>query len=97
MLDKLINLWNTNKWLFFLLLPLVIGAFILKIYLEYNQFQAEKELKNAENTDNKLKNEQEKLNKEAENHKNEADSAANRIKDRNENNVVDLDWHKKLK
>lgn len=95
MIEKLANLWNTNKWLFWLLVILAVPAMIFKALGEYNKYKATQGLENTEKTDNKLKADQDALNKEANSHKDAAEKAGDRIENRHDENGLDLDWHKK--
>lgn len=65
MIDKILNLKNTNKILFWLLLPMVAVAFITKILMKINIAGAKKDLDNAEKETNELRREREELLKKA--------------------------------
>lgn len=88
------KLWENNKILFFLLLPITLVALFYKFYMDYNMMMAEKELKETQSKDDKLKAEQDELNNKANEHLNKANESAQKVKDR-ENEEVDLEWHKK--
>jgi len=92
MINKLANLWDTKRWLFWILLPITLIAVGIKYYLEFNAMKSEKEFKEAVERDNKLKAEQDEANKQANNKKNESDKIEEKIKERNEEDI-DENWH----
>lgn len=109
MLDKLLNLKNTNKILFYVLIPIVALAFIVKFLMELNIIGAKRDIKKAEKETKELQEEKEKLVKKAEeleakaaiddnnaeHHAKKAKEIRNKIKEV-ESGDPGLDWHKKL-
>jgi len=86
------NLWEKNKIIFFILLPLVLLVFFKDFILELLIGSARKMANKAKEKDSSLKAEEDKLNNDAEKHKTEAD----RLNDEIENGKdPDEDWHKK--
>jgi len=85
------NLWNSNKLLFLLLLPLVFIIFFKDLILEYLIGSARKMSNEAQEKDHVLQTEEEKLNLEAENMRAKAAQLGE-----NANNVgKDENWNKK--
>ena len=95
MIDKLAGLWGKSKLLFFLLIPITLAAVAIKMFLAYNMYKAEKDLKNTQKKDDVLKKQQDEFNKKANEHKTNADKIEKDIEKRNKNKELDLDWHKK--
>ena len=91
MVDKLLGLWSTNKWLFFLLIIPVAIAFIYKILMDANVAGAKQDVKDAEREDAKIRDEQ----KEAEIKAKIAKEEADKIQDNIDNIEGDENWHKK--
>lgn len=90
-MDKwLKGLWNNNKILFFILIPLVILVFFKDLILDLLIGNARKVANEAKKKDEELKNEEDKINNEANRIKTEAD----RIEDDINKTEVDEDWHK---
>lgn len=87
------NLWNNNKILFFVLLPLVLIVFFRDLIMELLIGSVRKEVRETKDKDAKLKAEQDAANKEAERLKAEADKID---KDIENGKDPDKDWHKKL-
>lgn len=110
MISKLLNLKNTNKVLFWVLIPLVAFAFIIKILMELNILGAKRDLKKTEKETIDLGKEKEEAeakakeflnqaekheSKAAEHHK-VADEAKARAEEKEaEKADVDYDWHLK--
>jgi lipopolysaccharide export LptBFGC system permease protein LptF len=91
-LSKLTNLWEKNKILFFIALPIIIIVIALKFFLAYNAEAGRQDVIDAENKDKELNKKANELNNKADNHLAKADQIS---KDK-ENISVDLDWHKKM-
>ena len=93
MIDSLANMWSKNKFLFFLLLPLVILAIGVKFYSEYQVMQAKESLKETEKTHEELDKEKRRAQKAAEKAKAKQEALAKR---RIENGIDEIpeDWHK---
>lgn len=110
MISKLLNLKNTNKVLFWVLIPLVALAFIAKFLMDMNIIGAKKYLKKTEDKIIDLQKEkeeaerkaQEMLNK-AQKHENKAQelhNEADKARDESEKKEsekanIDYDWHLK--
>ncbi len=90
MINKLLGLWEKNKVLFCILLPLVIIAFGIKIFLDLNADAGRQDVIKAENKDQELKKEQDRLNNEANKEKAQADQIEDQINNLDE----DEGWHK---
>ena len=91
-IGNLSDLWNKNKLLFFIALPLILIAIGLKLFLDYNANAGRQDIIDAENKDNELGKDANKLNDKANDHVAKADKIAEDI-----NNIdSDLDWHKKM-
>lgn len=110
MINKLLGLKENNKVLFWILIPLVALAFIVKILMELNIIGAKRDLKKAENNVleiQKQKEEAERKAKEliesskkndekAKNHHVKADEhKANAEKLEKEKPKIDENWHLK--
>lgn len=94
MVEKLAGLWETKRWLFWLLLPLILGAVIIKYYLDYLEMKSERDMKETIEESGKLQAQQEMANKKAEEAKAEAEKIEERIEDRKEEDI-NIDWHLK--
>ena len=89
-MDKLVELWKTNKWMFFLLvIPLGLAS-IYNLLIKMNVSGAKKDVKKAEKKDVELKEKQDKANAVADKLKDEANKIENNI----ENLKDDEDWNK---
>lgn len=110
MIEKLLNLKNTNKVLFWVLIPLVAVAFIVNLLMKFNILGAKRDLKKTENQvidlekekdaaikkANELKNQaQEHENKAQEHHKVADEAKSKSEKKEAEKADIDYDWHKK--
>jgi hypothetical protein len=84
------DLWKKSKILFFILIPVVIAIFIVKVISFFNISSAKKDVKKAEETDKNIKKEQDELNDKANLLKNDADNIEHRINDETNS---DLNWH----
>jgi uncharacterized protein (DUF3084 family) len=89
------GLWTNGKVLykvlFVILIPLVIAAFGVKIFLSYNVEAAKKEIKEADDKNTDLKTKQDKLNEEA----NKVREEANNLGKQTGKNNEDVNWYKK--
>jgi hypothetical protein len=92
--EKIKNLWNNNKILFFLLIPLIALWIFKDVLFSLLASSARKTADEARKEDDKLKAQADELDKQAAITKAEADAAGKRIADRKEEDV-DEDWHKK--
>lgn len=95
------SLWEKNKALCIivglLILPITIILFGNKIMSAINLAGAKKSIDNTQKTDNNLATAEDALKTKAADSLKEADKAAQRIEDRKEDGIEDLDWHKKRK
>jgi len=94
MIEWLANLWNKNKILFFILLPLCLMAVGVKMYLAYLSYQAEQSLEEAENKDVEIKKQQAVINKKIDKKLDEIGDIEEKIENRSEDDI-DEDWHLK--
>lgn len=85
------NLWKNNKFLFFILIPLVIIWFFKDILLKLIVGVANKELDSTKEKNSNLKQEQDKMNDTANLHRANADKLEQDINNISENE----EWHKK--
>lgn len=98
MIDKLLNLKHKNKILYYILIPLVVIAVIIKFLIELNVFGAKKDIKKAEQKDIDLKAEQEAAERKAEELRREAaehKASAERHEKEADKEDAGLDWHLK--
>jgi anionic cell wall polymer biosynthesis LytR-Cps2A-Psr (LCP) family protein len=93
MLDFIENLWNTKRWLFWILLPIAILWFCKKIVVVFLTHQFKKELQNAKNTDKKLNEEIDSLEKDISKKEGRIEEIDDGIRDRDADGG-NLDWHK---
>ncbi len=85
------NLWGKNKFLFFILIPVIILVFFKEVIIEMLIGSAKKMVTETKQKDADLRVELEGLKNKANNEKKEADKIDDKI-----NNVDDdPDWHKK--
>ncbi len=94
MIDKLAGLWDTKRWLFWLLLPITIIAVGVKYYLDYLEYKSEKDMERAKSEAQKLRFKQRQARQAAKKKKEEADKLEKKIEDRKEEDI-DIDWHLK--
>lgn len=110
MISKLLNLKNTNKILFWVLLPLIAVAFVVNILMKLNVLGGKRDLKNTEKEvidlekekaeairkANELQNQASEHDSKAQEHHNSADAAKAKSEAKEaEKANIDLDWHKK--
>ena len=95
-MEWLTNLWEKNKILFWILLPLVIAAFVAKLFLDSNVDGAIEDVNNAQKKDGELGNEQAAANSAADVHKENADKIEDKI-NTNNSSSGDENWHLKNK
>jgi hypothetical protein len=84
------DLWNNNKLLFFILIPIVILVFFNDIIMQLIASGARKEVNKTKSKDDQLKTELKELDEKANMHKKNADN----IRDERDNVEVDEDWYK---
>lgn len=92
--EKIKNLWNNNKILFFLLIPIILIVVFRDLILALLFGSARKTVEQAKAEDAKLTTESNAANLEAEKLKAEADMLAKQIGARKESDIP-LDWNKK--
>lgn len=90
-MEWLLSLWGKNKTLFYILLPLVIIAFVSKLVLDSNYQGAIDTVNDAQNADNELAQQQAAANAVANTH----NDNANAIEDKIDTINGDEGWHKK--
>jgi peptidoglycan hydrolase CwlO-like protein len=96
MMSFISNLWNNKRWLFWLLLPVVILWFCKDLVLKFLHFKFDKDLQDAKKEDEKLNKEIRDIEKDASKKEGQIEEIENKVKDR-ESHDVDLDWHKHYK
>ncbi|HLD91723.1 MAG TPA: hypothetical protein VI911_12050 [Patescibacteria group bacterium] len=94
MIEWLTNLWNKNRVLFYVFLPLVAFGFIVKLVLDYNSGKATDTINNTQQTDNTLAQQQASATGAASVHQENAQGIQNQINSSN-NSEGDVNWHKK--
>jgi cell division protein FtsL len=87
------NLWQKNKIVFFLLIPIILLVVFKNVIFAFLARSVKNEVKDAVKKDDELKKEQESLVNESEKQKASADAIENQIKNNAES--VSDDWHKK--
>ena len=90
MVDKLLGLWDTKRWLFFVLIIPVGIAFVYNLLISSDVKGAKKDVKAAEKADIELKEKEDKANAVADRLKEDADKIENNI----DNLKNDEDWNK---
>jgi len=85
------NLWNKNKILFFVLIPLIVIVLFKDLLIGLLGHSIRKEANKARKEDKDLKAKADAANKKADSLKAEADGAEDRIKNKDSG----LDWHEK--
>ena len=91
MYEKLLELKENKKWLFYLLIPIFIVVTGFEFYNKYLINSGKQLVKDTEEEDKKLKAKQDKAEAIGEHHKAEADKIEKDIKD----TKVEKDWHLK--
>jgi uncharacterized protein YlxW (UPF0749 family) len=89
----ILDLWNTKRWLFWLLLPIVIIAFGLKFFMGNQSEKGLEDIKKAEELDCDLKKQQDDTN----NNANQLKSESNQLENQINTNNVDENWYLKNK
>lgn len=87
------NLWNKNKIIFFLLIPVVLLVVFKDLVFSFLASQVRKDIKDTVNKDDELKSKQDDLVKESEKQKALADAKEEEIKNREASDISE-DWHK---
>lgn len=85
------KLWENNKFLFFVLLPIVLLVFFKDLIFEYLVGSAREKVRETEKKDQELKQKADAANAKADKLKEEADKLGQDA----ENVKGDADWHKK--
>lgn len=91
-----LKLWNEKRWLFWLILPLVLLWIFKDLIFQYLISSAKTTVDKAEKKDEELQNKSNKADREASNAEAKAEAIEERIKERDESDIS-LDWHKKKK
>lgn len=92
--EKIKNLWNNNKILFFILLPLILIFVFRDLILSLLIGSARKVSEGAKKEDEKLKDQALQAEREADKLKTQSDSIEEKIKERTEDDIPE-DWHKR--
>ena len=92
MIEKLANLWDTKRWLFWLLLPITAIAVGVKYYLDYLEYKSEHDMKETKKTDQQIRAKEEKVNKEVKVEQKKAEDLQKKIDDRKVEDI-DENWH----
>lgn len=92
MIEKLAGLWDTKRWLFWLLLPITIIAVGIKYYLDYIEMKSKEDMAKAKSEAQKLRFKERQARQEAKKKKEEADKIEKKIEDRKPEDI-DIDWH----
>ena len=94
MIEKLASLWETKRWLFWVLFIVTIPAICIKFYLDYLEHKSREDLKDTQREDHKLEEKQKEYESKADKAKNKADKLEEKIENRKEDDI-DEDWHLK--
>ena len=94
MIEKLAGLWETKRWLFWLLLPITAFAVGVKFYLDYLEAKSEKDMAKTKSEAQKLRFKERQARQEAKKKKEEADKIQEKIDNRKEEDI-DIYWHLK--
>ena len=92
--EKIKNLWQNNKILFFLLLPLILVVVFKDVIIEVLLGSARKMSNEAKDKDADLKAKQDEANAKANQLKAEADALGKKVED---GNATDESWNKDWK
>ena len=93
MIEKLTDLYNTKRWLFWCLIPITAFAMGVKYYLDYLEYKSEKDMNETRSQDQKIRFEQRQARQKAKEEKRKADALQNKIDDRKEEDISE-DWNK---
>jgi len=96
MIERIVNLWNTKRWLFWLIFPLAIVAVVIKFYLDYLENKSSSDMKETIKATDNLREKKEEVVKKANESMKKANEAAKKIEERKVEDV-DVDWHLKDK
>lgn len=91
MIDKILGLYNKNKFLFFILIVPVAVAFIAKVVMDGNIKGAIDLVNKAQDKDDDLEKQQNDYVKESK----ELEAKSDKIEVEIENQTAEEDWHKK--
>jgi len=94
MIEKLAGLWETKRWLFWLLLPITAIAVGVKYYLDYLEYKSESDMRKTKKTDQEIRSEEKKINEEAKVEQKKAEDLQKKIDDRKVEDI-DEDWNLK--
>jgi uncharacterized protein YlxW (UPF0749 family) len=93
-MDFAIEMWNKNKWLFFLLIPVILLFIFKDVIISLVAGNIHNTVKDAEKQDETLKADAEKLNDQANKERDEAQQIQNQVNGRDTSDVNE-DWYKK--
>jgi predicted Holliday junction resolvase-like endonuclease len=91
MYEKMLEIKQNKKWLFYLLIVPFALLFLYNLYNKYIIRGAKKDIEDAEEQEGKLKNKQNKLLEQAQKEQDEA----KKIEEKIDNTTIDKDWHLK--
>jgi len=94
MIEKLAGLWETKRWLFWLLLPITAIAVGVKYYLDYLEYKSESDMKETKNIDQQIRFKEQQAKREAKAELKKAKDLQKKIDDRKVEDV-DEDWNLK--
>lgn len=92
--EKIKNLWNNNKLLFFLLLPIILIFVFRDLVISILIGSARKTAEEAKREDANLQSQANQADRDADKLKGQVDNLEDDIKKRNENDIGE-DWNKK--
>lgn len=91
MYEKMLEIKQNKKWLFYLLIVPFALLFLYNLYNKYIIRGAKKDIEDAEKQEGRLKNKQIKLLEQAQKEQDEA----RKIEEKINNTTIDKDWHLK--
>ena len=94
MIDKLAGLWETKRWLFWLLLPITAFAFGVKFYLDYLEAKSEQDMAVAKSDAQKIKFKENQVKRLAKEARKKAEELQKKIDERKVEDI-DEDWNLK--
>ena len=92
MIEKLAGLWDTKRWLFWLLLPITVIAIGIKYYLDYLEYKSEHDMKETKNTDQQIRFKEQQAKRAAKAELKKAKDLQKKIDDRKVEDISE-DWH----
>jgi len=94
MVEKLANLWHTKRWLFWLLLPITAVAVGVKYYLDYLEYESEKDMKETKSKNQQIMFKEKQARIRARQLQRKARLIRKKIEERKEEDI-DEDWNLK--